>query len=320
MIYAPVSIIAVYIAIYILLPRFIHPGKYIKLVAVMMVLTTIYFSLACLTTYAFAAMTGHLPYHTLPVSFRWFMPVRYGIGFPVTSTILVIILIFFKNFYLKQKEQELLLRQKVNTELQLLKTRFKPQFLYSALQHITSLLRNRSASSTFVLLKLSDLLSYVLYEHEKEIVPLESELEILKTFFMLKNSVRPQEFMCRFHQQIKPGHYLISPLLLLSIIENCLDGIYQSGEPPISVNLVVKTINSELHFQLECRGNGENSDQQDALQYRLQQAMQGMEILYQEGRSPDLFTENGTTYLILVFVLGEVISPDKEKIPIPVVV
>jgi sensor histidine kinase YesM len=318
MIYAPVSIIAVYIAIYVLLPRLIYAGKYITGIAAMMVLTTIYFSLACLTTYALAAMTGRLPYHKLPVSFRWFMPVRYGIGFPVTSTILVIIVKLFKIFYLKQKEHEQLLRQKVNTELQLLKTRFKPQFLYNALQHISSLLRNRSADSTVVLLKLSDLLSYVLYEHEKETVPLENELEILKTFFMLKNSVLPQEYLIRFHQQIKPDQYLISPLLLLSIVENCLDGIHQSGEQPIAVNLIVKTIHDELHFQMECGEFRETGNQAGTIHHRLQQALEGMEVLYQEGRSPDLFTENGATYLILVFELTEIRTPGEERIQIPV--
>ncbi len=258
MIYAPVNFIAVYIALHLLLPRFIYPGKYLALLGTMVGLTGLYFSIAWLITILFAALTQYLPYHELPVSFRWFLPVRYGIGFPLTSTILVVIVKLFKNFHLKQKEHELLLRQKINTELQLIKTRFRPQFLYNALQHISHLIRNQSSESPSVLLKLSELLSYVLYENEKEMVPLEKELDILKTFLSLKNTFRPRVFKIQFNQQVEPAHLFISPLLLLSIVENCLDNLYQNGEQQIFLNLIIKIIHNELHFQLECKGQNEN--------------------------------------------------------------
>ena len=313
MIYAPVSIIAVYIAIHILLPRLIYPGKYLALSGVMLGLTALYFSFAWFITILFAALTQPVPYHELPVSFKWFQPVRYGIGFPLTSTILVIIIKLLKNFHLKQREHELLLRQKINTELQLLKTRFRPQFLYNALQHISYLISNQSAESPSILLKLSELLSYVLYEHEKELVPLENELEILKTFLILKNTFHPGAIMIQFNQQVESAHFFISPLLLLSIVENCLDNLYQPGEQPIFLNLIIKTIHNELHFQLECKGNNENSGSSPEYYNRLQSSLNRIEALYEDRKSQDLFSENGTTYLILVLKLNE-ISPFSEKV------
>lgn len=312
MIYAPVSMLAVYIAIFILLPRFIYPGKYLALLGLMIVLSACYFSMAWFITYLYADLSQKLPYHVLPVSFRWFLPVRYGIGFPLTSTVLVIIVKLFKNYQLKQKEQELLLRQKINTELQILKTRFKPQFLYNALQHISFLIRNQSVESPSALLKLSDLLSYVLYEHEKESVRLENELEILKTFCMLKNALNSGVFRIHFNYQISSGNLFISPLILLSIFENCLDQLYQIGERPVFINMIIKTIKNDLHFQLECKEDVKDSGQHDAYFNRLQQSLERMELLYAGEKKPDLFIENGTTYLILEFTLTEV-SPSHKK-------
>ena len=72
------------IPIYILLP-FIYPGKYLALLGMMVVLTACYFSIAWFITYLYAEISQQLPYHVLPVSFRWFLPVRYGIGFPLTQ-------------------------------------------------------------------------------------------------------------------------------------------------------------------------------------------------------------------------------------------
>jgi LytS/YehU family sensor histidine kinase len=313
MIYSPVSIVAVYIAIYILLPRFIYPGKYVVLFGVMAALTALYFSMAWFITVFFAMLTQPLSYHELPISFKWFQPVRYGIGFPLTSTILVVILKLFKNFHLKQKEHALLIRQKINTELQILKTRFRPQFLHNALQHISFLIRNHSAESPTALLKLSELLSYVLYEHEKEMVPLENELEILNTFLLLKNSFHTEGFLIQFNRQIEQVHSYISPLLLLSIVENCLDNLYRDGEQPLQLNLIIKTVQNELHFQLECKGTLESNEQSLVYHRRLQSCLDRIEFLNEGGKSQDLFSENGTTYLILILRLNE-LFPMQEKL------
>jgi two-component system, LytTR family, sensor kinase len=313
MIYAPVSIIAMYIAIHILLPRFIYQGRYTGLLGAMIGLTTLYFTIACFITILLAVLTQPLPYYALPVSFRWFQPVRYGIGFPLTSTILVIIIVMFKNFHLKQKEHELLLRQKINTELQLLKTRLRPQFLYNALQHISYLIRNQSVESPSVLLKLSELLSYVLYENEKEMVPVENELEILKTFLYLKNTIHPGVFLIQFNQQVESKNLFISPLLLLSIVENCLDNLNQKGEESIFINLIIKIFHNELHFQLECKERIGNNGQCTEYRNRLLSSLNRIELLYEDRKSQDLFSENGTTYLILILKLNE-LSPFKEKI------
>jgi Histidine kinase len=313
MIYVPVNIIAVYIAIHILLPHFIYPEKYLALLGIMICLTALYFTIAWFITYLDAELTQQQPYVALPVSFRWFRPVRYGIGFPLTSTILVVIIKLFKNFHLKQKEHALLLRQKINTELQLLKTRFRPQFLHSALQHISYLTINRSIESRSILLKLSELLSYVLYENEKEMVPLRNELEMLKTFLVLKNTFHPGTFNIQYDQQVESDNLFISPLLLISIIENCLENLNRSEKQAPFLSLIIKTTNDELHFQLECKAPPGKGAQTAEYYNRLQDSLTRIELLYEGGRTPDLFSENGIIYLTLVLKLNE-IHPLTEKV------
>ena len=201
MIFFPVNILAVYIALKVLLPVYIYTGRYRTLFFVLTGLTVCYFSIAFCITILFVHLTQSAPYHLLPVNIRWFLPVRYGIGFPLTSTVLVCIIKLFKTFHLEQKANELLLREKINTELQLLKTKFQPQFLYDALQHVLFLIKNQSADSPATLMKLSELLSYVLYENEKDRVPLEKELEIVKTFLILKKTFYPDTLKVHYEQQ-----------------------------------------------------------------------------------------------------------------------
>jgi len=72
MIYLPVSIISVYVAIYFLLPKYILKEKYIKLFLLITVFTVIYFFIALLLTMLLARLTTNIPFQQLPVSFKWF--------------------------------------------------------------------------------------------------------------------------------------------------------------------------------------------------------------------------------------------------------
>src|SRR5579863_278334 len=304
MIYFPVNILAVYVAIRVLLPRYIYRGKYFSSFLVLGLLTILYFSLAFGITIAFARLTSHVPYQLLPVSFRWFLPVRYGIGFPLTSTVIVCIIKLFKDFHLEQKANELLLREKINTELQLLKTRFQPRFLYDALQHILFLIRDQSADSPSTLLKLSELLSYVLYESEKERVPLEKELEIVQNFLVLKKTFYPKALKVQYHQQMDSRDLFIPPLLLLSLMENCLDTLEQNENQIILLKLNIRTVSQELHFQLECVRNTDTSPEKDVFDKKLMSSIRRIELLYEGKSNLDLFVENGTTYLMMILKLN----------------
>jgi two-component system, LytTR family, sensor kinase len=317
MIYFPVNILAVYIANQILLPRFIYRRRYLAFFLALGFLTMFYFLLAFGITIPFAYLTKHVPYQSLPVSFRWFLPVRYGIGFPLTSTVIVCIIQLFKNFHLEQKANELLLREKINTELQLLKTRFQPRFLYDALQHILFLIRNQSADSPSTLMKLSELLSYVLYESEKERVPLEKELEIVKSFLVLKKTFYPDALKVQYHDQLETRELYISPLLLLSLMENCLDTLEQNDNQMILMKLNVRTVHEELHFQMECVRNTGDGSHKETSDLKLVNSIRRIELLYQGKNDVDLYSENGTTYLMMVLKLSDQLSTTKKITEMP---
>jgi hypothetical protein len=69
-----------------------------------------------------------------------------------------------KNGYLQEKANLELARRKARTELQLLKTRIDPQFLFHSLHELQVKVNSGSADSPAAILELSDLLSAILYE------------------------------------------------------------------------------------------------------------------------------------------------------------
>lgn len=308
MVYFPVSVISVYVAIYFLLPQYILREKYFNLFLIIIDLTIIYFFLALLITMLLARLTTNIPFQQLPVSFKWFQPVRYGIGLPLTSAVLTTIIKLFKTWQNEQKENELLQRQKIETEMQLLKTQFQPHFLYDALQHILFLIRKQSPDSPSTVLKLSDLLSYILYENEKDNVLLEKELEMVKTYLSLKKIFYPDNLRIQFDEQVETGNLHIAPLLLVSLVENCFENFLHTAEQKIDVILDIKTENKELYFQLKCKSSFEIRLYNNNTDHKWIKSLKRIAMLYPGRHSFDVDSENEATNLLLILELDEVYS------------
>lgn len=311
-IYFPVSVISVYVSIYILLPRYILRGKYISLLLITAGLSVIYFLLACLLTILLAHLTTKVSYNQLPVAFRWFQPVRYGIGLPLTSGVLTTIIILFKDWHLEQKENELLQRQKINTELLLLKTQFQPHFLYDALENIFFLARKQSVESPGSVLKLSDLLSYILYE--KDMVPLEKELDMMKIYLRLKKIFYPEVLCIKYDQKIEKGNLVIAPLLLVSLVENCFERFLKTKGQKLNLNLNIKTDKHELYFQLEYDDNSGSELKNIKPDYSWITSLKRIALLYAGTHSFDMFVENSISNILLILELKDISTTDKKSI------
>jgi histidine kinase len=314
MIYIPVSVISVYTAIYFLLPHYILREKYLSFIVVITGLTIIYFLLAWLLTVLLAYITTDVPLNKLPVSFTWFQPIRYGIGLPLTSAVFTTVIKMLKGWHQEQKENELLQRQKIDTELQFLKSQFQPLFLYDALQHIFYLIKKHSPQSPETVLKLSDLLSYILYENEKDQVPVEKEIQIIKTYLGLKKTFYPGRLWVKLKQEGETTDVNIAPLLLVSLVESCLEKFLHTPAQQLHLNLDIKTENGELYFLAECKSNFKNEEAEITNNYKWIKPLKRIELLYPGKNSIDVYSENGATNLLVVFEASEV-SPfiTKEK-------
>jgi len=313
MIYFPVSVISVYVAIYFLLPRFILPEKYVSLFFIVIGLTIIYFFLALLITMLLARLTTNIPFQKLPVSFKWFQPVRYGIGLPLTSAVLTTIIKLFKTWQKEQKENELLQRHKIETEMQLLKTQFQPHFLYDSLQHILFLIRTRSDESASTVLKLSDLLSYILYENEKESVSLEKEFEMVRAYIGLKKRFYPSKLKIQFEQQAINDKLLIAPLLLVSLVEDCFENFLLSDKRKLDLVINIKTKDKELYFQLECKNSFATEFKNNKAQHQWIKSFKRIEMLYPGRYHIEVDSENEPASLLLILELDEIGSGIKKE-------
>jgi sensor histidine kinase YesM len=126
-----------------------------------------------------------------------------------------------KRWWLKQKEKERLEKEKLMTDLELLKAQMHPEFLFSSLDNICLMVqRKKNESASTLLLKLADILSYILYECDNKVVPLEKEIKVIKDYLILEKTRMGNKLEMDVAVKGDTGSKMIVPLLLFSFIEN----------------------------------------------------------------------------------------------------
>jgi sensor histidine kinase YesM len=156
---------------------------------------------------------------------------------------------YIKYWWLKQKENQRLEKEKINAELQLLKAQVHPDFLFKTLNNIYTHALSASSRTSGMLLKLSDLLSYMLYECDRSLVPLEKEIAIMKEYMQLEKIRHNDEPEMEVNIKGDLNGQMIAPFLLLPFIENSFKHCGQMTEQ-FWINLDIKIEGEYLSMKL----------------------------------------------------------------------
>src|SRR5262245_24671925 len=126
-----------------------------------------------------------------------------------------------KYWHLKEKRNLELLKEKTEAQLQLLTAQVHPNFLFNTLNNIYSKAETESPGSAKMIVELSHILRYVLYEGKRELVPLENELQMLIDYINLEKMRYDDKLDLYLSLPSKTEGVHIAPLLLLPFVENC---------------------------------------------------------------------------------------------------
>jgi two-component system, LytTR family, sensor histidine kinase AlgZ len=156
-------------------------------------------------------------------------------GFASTSAL-------FKHWLEKQQEWLQAEKEKVTAELQLLKAQVHPHFLFNTLNNIYSFSLEASPKTPQLILKLSSLLSYMLYDCKADQVLLQKEIEVMKDYVDLERERYGNKIEISWQVEGDIEDKYIAPLLLLPFLENAFKhGTSEQLEKPwLSFDLAVK--------------------------------------------------------------------------------
>lgn len=158
--------------------------------------------------------------------------------------------LFIDSFKLKLKNQQLDIEKKVS-ELNYLKSQTHPHFLFNTLNNIYSLTRTKSDLAPVSVLRLSDILRYMLYEVENGPVPADKEIKMLEDYIELEKIRYDETLDIKFIVDSDNPLQEIPPLLMIPLVENAFKhGASETAEQPfIHINLAISR--NTLHFTVE---------------------------------------------------------------------
>ncbi|MFK7814450.1 MAG: sensor histidine kinase [Maribacter sp.] len=142
-------------------------------------------------------------------------------------------------------------QQEKDAELKLLKGQLNPHFLFNTLNNLYGLSVTKSDKLPNLMLKLSDLLRYSLYETKETLVPLDKEIKYLENYISLEKIRLEDQMEIEFTKTGMFTEKKIAPMLLIVFVENAFKhlGIGKDGNSSsVRVNLEL----TENHLLFQC--------------------------------------------------------------------
>ncbi len=166
---------------------------------------------------------------------------------------LYFILLFITIAYWVFKQIKSIIRlknEKEKTELLHLKSQVNPHFFFNTLNNLYGLMEKDSKEREMVL-KLSDMMRYSIYEGQKDWVTIEDELDYLKNYIELQEIRYHKKSDVQFNHKIDNPHARIMPLLFIILLENAFKHGLENLEKNAYIHIDLTENKNEVNFVIE---------------------------------------------------------------------
>jgi hypothetical protein len=304
--FIPVCILSAYVSIYFLLPM-LQEKRYWSFALCFLLTVIIGFGINCLTVIGFLGMAdsyassiGNSKGPALALVNSSHAVVIAGVALGIKFT---------KNWYDQYKENALLAKQKIQTELQLEKARMYPRFLFQSLDKLQSGIASDSKGAPGLMLKISELLSYMLYESIEAWIPLELELEMIRNRLLIESPEQGEHSNTRLNLKGDPHNFQVVPMSLFSLVEDCI-GLLESKQKKYSQMTLETNIGSssiELCVKIE-----EPPGTNEKRTYRLLETSRQLAEIFRTGNAPAAVRQEKER-LLLIFKVPISTNEFEEK-------
>ena len=205
-----------------------------------------------------------------------------------------------------RKEMEKLKDLARQSELQFLQSQINPHFLFNNLNNLYSYAIEGSSRTPEIILELSGILRYMLYECKDDYVSLSKDIEQLENFINLNELQIEDRGKVTFTHSGKEHEYMVAPLILVVFVENAFKHSVSSLSENIDISVDIKVDdNGVLNF--DCKNTYADKSNTDSLAHGigLENVRKRLELIY--GNNYDLLcnAENGVYHVILSIKLDK---------------
>ena len=162
-----------------------------------------------------------------------------------------LLLILIMRWVFKQMRSVLALKnENAKTELLHLKSQVNPHFFFNMLNNLYGLVGTDAKKAQDLILKLSDMMRYSIYEGEKELVTLEEEVDYLKNYIELHKMRYRKDIDIKFTSDISENHKVM-PLLFIILLENAFKHGVENLTKDAYVYVNISTQGNDIQFTVE---------------------------------------------------------------------
>jgi sensor histidine kinase YesM len=210
-----------------------------------------------------------------------------------------------ENWIIDQKLKADLINQKQSSELALLKFQLSPHFLFNTLNNIYSLVYKKSDNAPAAVMKLSEIMRYMLYDTSTEKVPLDKEIKYLQSFNELQQLRLKNENFVEMSVEGDTSKVSITPMLLIPFVENAFKhGDKKVKSPGIKINIKVE--DKTIHFSsLNFIANNVSQQKDVVGGIGLQNVKRRLDLLYADRYSLDISEEDNKYMVELILNLHD---------------
>ena len=243
----PVDILASYLTVYVLLPKFLFKRKYVSFALFLLLSGICFILIQRLITYYLTHPLYYSSSYELSPFFRFnyfysFVNIYMVVGFFMAIKLL-------KYWYENQNIRMELESQNKNSEIALLRNQINPHFLFNTLNNIDTLVSESQEQASDAIIKLSEIMRYMLYDSNTQYVPLSKEISYLQSYISLQKIRFKNPDFVKLEIIGNYKNKLIAPMLLIPFVENAFKhGAKQTKSPGISISLT--TSKNSIDFKV----------------------------------------------------------------------
>ncbi|WP_152269030.1 sensor histidine kinase [Agriterribacter humi] len=194
----------------------------------------------------------------------------------------------------QMKEAEIADKQK-ESELELLRSQISPHFLFNTLNNLYGLSITQHEKIPSLIVKLSDLLRYSVYNTKQSFVLLSDELSYIHNYIDLEKIRVGERLVLNMHIEEQTGDIRIAPLLLIVFIENAFKHSKNSFNLKVKINIDLRINNNTIFFFIDntCgEETGLSNYLEKSMGMGLQNTIRRLDLLYPGEYTLNHFKEN----------------------------
>lgn len=280
-----------YFTLYFLIPRFLLKRKYFHFALYS------FYSLQAMILLEFSVILFFLI--GLKTSNITLDPTTLNLFLLIAATYFVVFLAsaikLLKHWLMETKSKEQIAREKVEAELSMLKSQINPHFLFNTLNSIYSLSMKKSEHTPEVVVKLSEMLNYLLYECNEEKVALEKEIALINNYLSLEKTRHGKRLHIESNLDVANKIVTIAPNMLLPFVENSFKHGVGKKRGNVWVKIDISEKNGIFKFVVENIKPENSSKSEHGI--GLENIKRRLELVYKNKYSLNI-KNKGNTFLI----------------------